>query len=148
MAQPPAFLKPNLFERAFNFIFGLLVGMGLGLPHNYLLQVRGRKSGKTYSTPVNIIDCSGKRYLVAPRGRTQWVRNVEASGEVVLRRAWVRRRYRVRGLADAEKAEVVKAYLDRYALTVQRYFPVPVGSPIEAYTELLPQYPAFELVAL
>jgi hypothetical protein len=48
-----AFLKPSSFERVFNRVFGLLVGLGIGLEHNYLLQVRGRKSGKVYSTPVD-----------------------------------------------------------------------------------------------
>ena len=42
--------RPNRFERTFNKLFGLLIGLGLGLPHNYLLQVRGRRSGRKSST--------------------------------------------------------------------------------------------------
>ncbi|HEU0049962.1 MAG TPA: hypothetical protein VFQ43_20405, partial [Nitrososphaera sp.] len=68
------FTQPTTFDRAFNKLFGLLVGFGLGLPHNYLLQVRGRKSGRVYSTPVDVLSRDGKRYLVAPRGYTHWVR--------------------------------------------------------------------------
>jgi hypothetical protein len=74
------FLEPKPVEKLFNRLFGFLVGLGFGLEHNYLLQVRGRKSGRVYSTPVNVLDVAGKRYLVAPRGRTQWVRNAEAVG--------------------------------------------------------------------
>ncbi len=65
------FNPPTTLDRAFNKLFGLLVGLGLGLPHNYLLQVRGRKSGRVYSTPVDVLSRDGKRYLVAPRGYTQ-----------------------------------------------------------------------------
>jgi len=78
--------RPNFVERFFNKLFGFLVGFGLGLPHNYLLVVRGRKSGRSYSTPVNVLSYSGKRFLVAGRGYTQWVCNALASGEVVLRK--------------------------------------------------------------
>lgn len=73
-------------EKIFNRVFGFLVGMGLGFSYNYLLQVRGRKSGKLYSTPINLLERDGKRFLVAPRGRTQWVRNAEAAGEVTLKK--------------------------------------------------------------
>jgi F420H(2)-dependent quinone reductase len=79
------FDRPSAIERLFNMLFGLLVGWGLGLPHNYLLQVRGRKSGRLYSTPVNLLSLDGKRFLVAPRGYTQWVRNAQASGTVSLK---------------------------------------------------------------
>jgi len=71
MPAETEFRKPSAFERFFNRMFGVLVGLGLGMRHNYLLQVRGRKSGKIYSTPVDLLELSGKRYLVAPRGRAQ-----------------------------------------------------------------------------
>jgi hypothetical protein len=62
------FDRPSAIERLFSKLFGLLVGWGLGLPHNYLLQVRGRKSGQLYSTPLNVLSRDRKRFLVAPRG--------------------------------------------------------------------------------
>ena len=80
------FRTPTALERAFNRFFGFLVGLGLGLKHNYLLQVRGRKSGKLYSTPIDLLEMDGRRFLVAPRGRTQWVRNAEAAGEITLKK--------------------------------------------------------------
>ena len=72
------FNQPTTLDRAINKLFGILVGLGLGLPHNYLLQVRGRRSGRVYSTPVDVLSRDGKQYLVAPRGYTQWVRNAIA----------------------------------------------------------------------
>ena len=79
MESSTQFNKPSAIDRFINRAFGLLVKIGLGLPHNYLLEVRGRKSGRTYSTPVNLLELGGKQYLVAPRGYTQWVRNVAAN---------------------------------------------------------------------
>lgn len=86
MNQPdPDFRKPNLFEQILNGAFGTLVRLGLGLRHNYLVEVRGRKTDRVYSTPVDLLEFKGKRFLVAPRGRTQWVRNADAAGEVTLK---------------------------------------------------------------
>jgi deazaflavin-dependent oxidoreductase (nitroreductase family) len=140
------FNPPTTLDRAFNKLFGLLVGLGLGLPHNYLLQVRGRKSGRVYSTPVDVLSRDGKRYLVAPRGYTQWVRNAVASGTVSLKKGRRSEQFGIRILSDDEKPEILKSYLDRYKLTVQRYFPVPVGSPTEAFRPLTGRYPIFELI--
>ncbi len=142
----PTFQAPSPVERVFNRIFGFLVGLGFGFPYNYLLEVRGRKSGKIYSTPIDLLELGGKRFLVAPRGRTQWVRNAEAAGEVTLKKGSTRQRFRLRPLADAEKLEILKAYLDHFKREVQRYFPVPAGSPPEAFRDLAPNYPAFELI--
>ncbi len=144
--DPKAFIRPNLMERSVNMLFGILVGLGLGLSHNYLLQVRGRKSGRVHSTPVNVLDRDGKRFLVAGRGYTQWVRNALASGEVMLKKGSRSEAFALRGLPDEEKPEILKAYLDRFRPTVQRYFPVRAGSPAEAFQPLAPRYPVFELV--
>ncbi|HZR58334.1 MAG TPA: nitroreductase family deazaflavin-dependent oxidoreductase [Terriglobales bacterium] len=143
----PTFRAPSAAERIFNRLFGFLIGIGLGFSYNFLLEVRGRKSGKLYSTPINLLELNGKRFLVAPRGRTQWVRNAEAAGEVVLKKGSTRRKFRLRLLADAEKPEVLKAYLDTFKREVQRYFPVPAGSASEVFVPLLDSYPAFELVS-
>jgi deazaflavin-dependent oxidoreductase (nitroreductase family) len=135
-------------ERVFNRVFGLLVGLGLGFSYNYLLQVRGRKSGKLYSTPIDLLELGRKRFLVAPRGRTQWVRNAEAAGEVTLKKGKTRKRFRLRPIADADKPEILKAYLDNFKREVQRYFPVAAGSPAQAFEPFAQDYPAFELIAV
>lgn len=143
----PSFRAPTAVERVFNRVFGIAVGLGLGFSYNYLLQVRGRKSGKIYSTPIDLLELGGKSFLVAPRGRTQWVRNAEAAGEVTLKKGSLRQRYRLRALSDQEKPEILKAYLDQFKREVQRYFPLPAGSPVEAFRELAQSYPAFELIS-
>jgi deazaflavin-dependent oxidoreductase (nitroreductase family) len=143
----PSFRAPSAIERVFNRAFGSLEGLGLGFSHNYLLQVHGRKSGKIFSTPIDLLERDGKRFLVAPRGRTQWVRNAEAAGEVTLKKGSKRQQYRLRALSDQEKPDILKAYLDDFKREVQRYFPVPAGSPAEAFRELVQSYPAFELIS-
>jgi deazaflavin-dependent oxidoreductase (nitroreductase family) len=145
-AESEHFNQPTTLDRAINKLFGLLVGLGLGLPHNYLLQVHGRRSGRVYSTPVDVLSRDGKQYLVAPRGYTQWVRNAIASGTVSLKKGRRCEVFGIRILADQEKPEILKSYLDRYKLTVQRYFPLPAGSPSAAFRTLTRQYPVFELI--
>jgi deazaflavin-dependent oxidoreductase (nitroreductase family) len=142
-----SFRAPSAVERVFNRVFGFVVGLGWGFSYNYLLQVRGRKSGKIYSTPVDLLERDGKRFLVAPRGRTQWVRNAEAAGEVTLKKGKLRQTFRLRVLSDQEKPEILKAYLDQFKREVQTYFPVAAGSPVEAFRGLVESYPAFELIA-
>jgi deazaflavin-dependent oxidoreductase (nitroreductase family) len=143
----PVFMQPNAMERFFNRLFGTLVGWGLGPSYNYLLQVEGRKTGRIYSTPVNVVDFNGKRFLVAPRGETQWVRNARANGRLYLKKGRTRLRYSLREIEDHEKPEILEEYLNRYKTTVQRYFPVAAGSTREAFLPLVTQYPVFELLA-
>ncbi len=143
----PVFQKPTAIESAFNRFFGFLVGLGLGTKHNYLLQVRGRKSGKLYSTPIYLLEIDGRRILVAPRGQTQWVRNAEAAGEVTLKRGSFNRTFRLRAIPDSDKPQYLKVYLDSFKTTVQRYFTVPAGSDVQAFAGIAANYPVFELVA-
>jgi deazaflavin-dependent oxidoreductase (nitroreductase family) len=142
----PKFRKPARIEQWFNWLFGALVGAGIGPSYAYQLQVTGRKSGKTYSTPVNIVQRNGKRFLVAPRGETQWVRNAQASGQVSLKRGRTLETFRLRELADSEKLDILKQYLDSYRLAVQRYFPIPAGSPSAAFLGIASRYPVFDLI--
>jgi deazaflavin-dependent oxidoreductase (nitroreductase family) len=143
----PAFREPSTGEKVFNRVFGFLVGLGLGFPYNYLLEVRGRKTGRVYSTPIDLLELNGKKYLVAPRGRTQWVRNAEAAGEVTLKKGSKRLRFRLRPIPDADKPTILKACLDTFKREVQGYFMIPSGSPPDAFVAIAPSYPAFELLS-
>jgi len=137
--------RPTATEAMLNRFVGLLPRIGIGPRYMVLLQVRGRKSGRIYSTPVNLVDLNGRRYLVAPRGDTQWARNALASGEVTLVRGLRREAVKLRPLADADKSPILKTYLDHYASAVQQYFPVAAGSPVAAFAALAPKYPVFEI---
>jgi deazaflavin-dependent oxidoreductase (nitroreductase family) len=142
------YLRPGAVERVFGRILTALVRIGLVRSHFYILEVRGRKSGRTIALPVDALDLGGQRYLVCARGDSNWVRNVRAAGEVALVRALRRRRYAVRELPPDMRPPVLKAYLDRFAGEVQRFFPVPKGSAVEAFNDLAPHYPVFALQPL
>jgi deazaflavin-dependent oxidoreductase (nitroreductase family) len=143
--QMPTFRKPSALEAFFNRAFGFLVGLGIGPDYMLLLQVRGRKSGRIYSTPVNLLEFGGRPILVAPRGRTQWVRNAETAGEITLEKGSARNQYRLRAIPNNDKPEILKLYLERYRSAVQRYFLVPAGSPVERFRSIAGNYPVFEL---
>src|SRR5262249_42148071 len=145
MAAQREYRAPSTAEKTFNRIFGLVAGLGLGPPFIYLLQVRGRTSGKLYSTAVNKLELNGKQFLVAPRGRTQWVKNAEVSSEVTLRRR-TQRSYRLRLLNDADKPEVLQHYLRSYKGAVQRFFPIKPDAPLQAFAQIASGYPVFELI--
>ena len=142
------YLRPGAAERILGRILVVLVRIGLVRGHFYVREVRGRQSGRTISLPVDPLDLDGRCYLVCARGNSNWVRNARAAGEVVLVRALRRRRYAVRELPPGMRPPVLKAYLDRYANEVQRFFPVPKGSAVEAFNDLAARYPVLELQAL
>jgi deazaflavin-dependent oxidoreductase (nitroreductase family) len=144
--HPRPFDRLTSADRIFNRLFGWLVGLGVGLSHNYVLEVRGRKTGTLYSTPIDLLRRENRLFLVAPRGFTQWVRNALAAGRVTLKKRGQRNEYRLQSVDDAQKPELLKAYLDRFKLTVQRFFPVPAGSPVADFVPLIDRYPVFELV--
>ncbi len=144
-AKRAEFREQNPVEKTFNRAMGFLAGLGLAPGYMYLLEVRGRKSGKIYSTPVNLMEVAGKKMLIAPRGRTQWVRNAEAAEEITLKRGSVRRRFRLRAIPDTDKPEFLKLYLDRFASMVQKFFPVKSGAGAEEFRTIAANYPVFEL---
>ena len=143
-----AFQKPNFLEQVLNKAFGFIVGLGFGLRHNYLLQVPGRRTRRVYSTPIDLLELKGRRFLVAGRGRTQWVRNAEAAGEVILKGGTTRQKYHIRVVPNEERPEILKAYVDRFKLTVQRYFRGQSGSNLRVFAAIAERYPVFELLPL
>lgn len=133
-------------DRLFNRAFGVAVGWGLGFSHNYLLSVRGRKTGMTFTTPVNLLDYGGRRFLVASRGETQWVRNARAAGRIALSKGSRRFEFQVKELAPHLRPPILKAFLDRFATSVARFYPIPKGSPVESFEPIANRYPVFELI--
>ena len=138
--------KANRLETTFNRVFGWLVGRGLVPGDFYLLQVRGRRTGNVYSTPVDLLRLQGMTFLVAPRGETQWVKNARATGVITLKRGRAVTAFALREISDADKPDILSAYLDRFKRQVQRFFPVAAGSPRDAFVPVASRYPVFELI--
>jgi hypothetical protein len=141
----PQFRRPSAPERLFGKLLVFLVRLGIVRGHFYVLEVKGRKSGRTITLPVDPLDWGWRRFLVCPRGQSQWVQNVRATQTVALVRAMRRRHYDVRELPIDERPPILKAYLDHFAGEVQRFFTVPKGSPVDAFEPLAERYPVFEL---
>jgi deazaflavin-dependent oxidoreductase (nitroreductase family) len=146
--QTGGYARPVAIERAFGRLLVAFVRLGVVRGHFWVLEVRGRRSGRTLALPVDPLDLDRRRYLVCARGEANWVKNARAAGEVRLVRARRRRRYTVRELPPSERPPVLRAYLDRFATEVQRFFPVPKGSPAEAFANIAARYPVFELSPL
>jgi len=124
-----------------------VLALGIGPGYMRILEVRGRKSGRAFTTPVNLLELDGRRYLVAARGETAWARNARAAGHIILRKGSRQESLAIRELADTEKPRILKAFLDRFASQVQRFFDLPAGSPEESFRASAPRKPVFELIA-
>ena len=81
----PRYVEPTRSTRIFNSAVARLTRMGVSVYGSRVLAVRGRKSGEWRTTPVNPLTIDGQRYLISPRGNTQWVRNMRVSGGGELR---------------------------------------------------------------
>ena len=147
-ADAASFAKPGAADRIFGRTLSFLARIGLVRGHFYVLEVRGRRSGRIISLPVDMLELDARQYLVCPRGNSNWVRNARAAGEVALVRGFRRRSYAVRELPAEARPPILKVYLDRFATEVQRFFPIPKGSAVEAFEDLAARYPVFELQPL
>jgi len=116
------YLAPSTLDRLFNGLVHGLTGLGVSLYGSRNLAVRGRRSGEWRIVPVNLLECDGARYLVAPRGETQWVRNLRAAGGGELRLGSRSEAFRAVELDDAQKPPVLRAYLTRWRFEVGRFF--------------------------
>ncbi|WP_307795905.1 nitroreductase family deazaflavin-dependent oxidoreductase [Amycolatopsis sp. 195334CR] len=132
--------------KVFNRIVTTLTRLGVSVWGSRELQVRGRKSGEWRTVPVNLLTFEGERYLVAPRGRTQWVRNLRVSGEGRLRVGRRIEEFRAVELSDDEKPELLRAYLKRWKFEVGVFFHgVDANSPEAELRRIAPGYPVFRV---
>ncbi|HEX5894646.1 MAG TPA: nitroreductase/quinone reductase family protein [Solirubrobacterales bacterium] len=112
------------------------------------LAVRGRKSGEMKTNPVNPFELDGRTYLLAPRGTTQWVRNLRVAGEGELRRGRRVRRFRATELPDTEKLPLLRHYIDKWAWEVKSFMGIDADASDDEIREVAPRHPAFELTFL
>jgi len=123
---------------------GPLARVGLAGRHAYLLTVRGRKTGRAYSTPVILIE-DDERWLVAPYGDVSWVRNARAAGEVEIRRAGRSEILQIEEATPEQAAPVLRRYLKRVQV-VRPFFDVTTNSSLEEFVTEAPRHPVFRLI--
>jgi deazaflavin-dependent oxidoreductase (nitroreductase family) len=140
--QRPGWFTTNVFNRA---VAGL-TRLGIGVGGSNVLEVRGRKSGEPRRTPVNPLSFQGNRYLVAPRGHTQWVRNLRASGEGRLIAGRRTESFTAVELPDEEKPALLRAYLERWKWEVGQFFGgVGPDAGDDELVRIAPDHPVFRL---
>ena len=139
---------PKWFDRAiFNPLVATLTRAGLSVWGSRVLEVRGRTSGEPRRVPVNLLTFDGNRYLVAPRGHTQWVRNLRAAGgegDLLLGRR--HEPFRAVEVADADKEPILRAYLRRWKWEVGQFFgDVGPDSAPDELSRIAPDHPVFRI---
>jgi deazaflavin-dependent oxidoreductase (nitroreductase family) len=138
----PGWLTRNVVNR----IVSGLTRAGVSVWGSRVLEVPGRTTGEPRRTPVNLLELDGSRYLVAPRGHTQWVRNMRVSGGGALLLGRRREPFRATEVDDDAKPAVLRAYLKRWKAEVGVFFDgVGPDSPEADLRRIAPDHPVFRL---
>jgi deazaflavin-dependent oxidoreductase (nitroreductase family) len=139
--------RPDWFTKhVFNPLVAGLTKIGLPIAGSRVLEVPGRKTGEPRRTPVNPMTFEGQRYLVAPRGHTQWVRNLRASGRGRLLRRGRAEEFTAVELPDAEKPALLRAYLKKWKWESGQFFGgVGPDAPEEELVRIGPDHPVFRI---
>lgn len=133
-------------EPVFNGFVGLLARAGVSLKGTRLLAVRGRTSGEWRTNPVNLLTFGGERYLVAPLGGTQWVRNIRVAGGGELRLGRSVEAFTVTEIEDEDKPPVLREYFRLWAFEVAQFFDRPIKNATdEDLTAISPGVPVFRI---
>jgi deazaflavin-dependent oxidoreductase (nitroreductase family) len=141
--RAPGWFTRNVFNRSIAF----LTRHGVSVLGSRVLAVKGRSSGEWRTTPVNLLELDGHRYLVSPRGEGQWVRNLRHACTGELRVGKRVEQFRGRELSDDEKVAVLRAYLKRWKFEVGVFFDgVGPNSTDEELRAIGPRHPAFEVL--
>ena len=145
MAQ--RYVVPNWFTRnVFNRLVAGLTRLGISVWGSRVLEVRGRKSGQPRRVPVNLLTLEGTRYLVAPRGHTQWVRNLRVADEGHLLLGRQSEGFVASEIPDTDKEPILRAYLRRWKWEVGQFFGgVDAASPSEELRRIAPDHPIFRI---
>lgn len=132
-------------RRLLNVLVRPLARLGLAGRRTHVLTVVGRKSGRRYSTPVSLVFLDGERWLVAPYGEREWVKNARASGWVELTRARKTERVQVEEVGPDEAAPVLRAYLRSTRVTAP-FFAAKRNAPLEEFAAEAHRHPVFRVV--
>ncbi len=141
------YIKPDWFTRnVFNRVVRAFTRMGFSVWGSRILRVRGRKSGEWHSHPVNLLTYAGHPYLVAPRGHTQWVRNIRVAGEGELVLGNKVQRFKAIEVPDEQKVPILRDYLKRWKFEVGMFFGgVSDRSPDGELRRIAPDHPVFRV---
>jgi deazaflavin-dependent oxidoreductase (nitroreductase family) len=143
--QTQHYQRPDWFTKnVFNRVVALLTRLGISVWGSRVLRVRGRKSGEWRSSPVNLLTYQARQYLVAPRGHTQWVRNIRESGGGELVLGGKATPFKAVEIPDDQKVPLLREYLRRWKFEVGVFFRgVSADSSDEELRRIAPDHPVF-----
>ena len=144
MAGKPRPYRKSVWRRGLNALVRPLARLGLAGRNTHVLTVPGRESGRLWSTPVSIVRDGDERWLVAPYGERNWVKNARASGRVELQRGRRRERLAVEEVEVEQAVPVLREYYRRFRVT-RPFFDVTLESSHEEWLAEAPRHPAFRL---
>lgn len=140
--QEPGWFTKNVFNR----LVAALTKLGISMAGSRVLEVKGRKSGEWRRTPVNLLTHEGARYLVAPRGHTQWVKNLRVSGNGRLVLGRRSEEFSANEVGEEEKPALLRAYLKKWKWEVGAFFDgVGADSSEDELRRIAPDHPAFRI---
>lgn len=137
-------------DRAFNAVVRRLADSGVSLAGAQTLTVRGRRSGASHRIPVNPLTRDGRRFLVAPRGTTDWVLNARAEPAATLRAGRREKPVTLAEVTDDDvKTAVATDYLAKWGWEVGRLLPdgLSPGADETVLRRYLDQLPVFEVLS-
>jgi deazaflavin-dependent oxidoreductase (nitroreductase family) len=139
--------KPDWFTKhVLNQIVAGTARLGLSVRGSRVLETKGRKTGEPRRNPVNLLDFDGHRYLVSPRGETQWVRNVRADdGRLVLILGGRREERKATEVPVEERVPILRAYLKKWKAETGRFFGVGPDVSDEELAAIAGRHPVFRL---
>ena len=139
--------RPGWFTKhAFNPLVAGLTRIGLPIAGSSVLEVRGRKSGEPRRTPVNPLKYEGERYLVAPRGHTQWVKNVRVDPRARLLNRGRSEEIELSEVPEEQKPPILRAYLEKWKWEVGQFFGgTGPDSSDQELARIAPDHPVFRL---
>jgi deazaflavin-dependent oxidoreductase (nitroreductase family) len=145
--MPPHYRRPGWFTtNVFNRAVAGLTRAGISVAGSRVLEVPGRRTGAAHRTPVNPLELDGERYLVAPRGDTQWARNLRASGSGRLLVGRRGEEFTATELPDDDKPPILRAYLRRWKWEIGMFFEgVGPDSTDEELRGIAPRHPVFRI---
>lgn len=139
--------KPDWFtHNVMNRVIKGINRLGIRPAGAQTLAVRGRKSGQIRTNPINPFELDGRTYLLAPRGTTEWVRNLRAAGgDAELRSGRRMRRFHATEVDDADKLPMLRLYMDKWAWEVKSFLEIDPKAPDEELRRIAPNHPVFEI---
>ena len=136
--------RPNRSARVLSRLLGIAFAAGIGPNQAAVIEVRGRKTGRTISFPVAVVAYEGDRYLVAMLGnKTNWVRNLRADNHAVLLHGTRENVSLVEDFSD-NRAAILRRYLE-LAGGARPFFPIDRRAPLSDFEGIVQDYPVFRV---